>query len=396
MKLSISPLLLTTLCFGLACGVPSPQAPSSPELETTTCDEEVDPCAEEQSEQALSTACSPTNLLECIYGSRRVGQTNAIEAGVFYVPAAHRENDIPVIVMLPQGATGALPTIVFNHGGSMIPQGQVKRGVMEWGEALARGGYAVLLPTNNEPTVTDTENYCLAIGFTPYSPECQESLRGQGAFFRPQDVSAVIDAFAYLTAQLQDFGVELDVTRLGVGGWSAGSSTTIRVAGATSILHPSLPPASFEDPRPKAFIAMSPAGFDAGAFHADSWIGVDRPVFTATAEGDHHPARLFENQVYPHYNMPATGTKYQLYYNSEDTAHNTLNLEASNSNFHRTILGSIGLAFADAYILNKRLAREYLSRDIVRNLLGANPDLRTESATALDLNGDPVPQWSVR
>ena len=52
------------------------------------------------------------------------------------------------------------------------------------------------------------------------------------AYLKPADTKAVIDGLDELASNVRQYGVTLLTDKLAVGGWSGGSASTLRVAGA--------------------------------------------------------------------------------------------------------------------------------------------------------------------
>ena len=145
-----------------------------------------------------------------------------------------------------------------------------------------------------------------------------------------------------------------------------------------------------------AFIAVSPSGDDRVGFTAESFSEIERPVLTITAEGDVKVDVPVEPRVRPHYRMPATGDKYQMYLNSDATFHGSMNLSPDDTVMHNKVQATTAVAFLDAKVRGVARAQRYLDSHIIGAILDADPTLRAAPPTALDLAGDPVPLWNIR
>jgi hypothetical protein len=97
------------------------------------------------------------------------------------------------------------------------------------------------------------------------------------------------------------------------------------VAGARVDLGPALADASFSDPTPDVFLALSPQGPDRLGFTPDSWRDLDRPVMTVTGAGDVTPAERAEDRRIPFERMPP-GDKSAVWLADSAATHATFNL----------------------------------------------------------------------
>lgn len=209
---------------------------------------------------------------------------------------SRRGRDLPVRVYLPGGNSPA-PAIIFSHGvgGSRLIYGKLAR-------AWARGGFAVVLPTHlgsdsgifkNLRSPTRAINAALA------------DLGNWSS--RPHDVSFLIDA-------LGDFpeGDELrgrfDLARIGVGGHSFGAWTAAAVAGARLIFPGESAPRKLSDPRPRAFLMLSPVNYGGRGASEGAWSSIARPVMAMTGTLD---ATLsggsYEERARPWRDLPTNG-----------------------------------------------------------------------------------------
>ena len=175
-----------------------------------------------------------------------------------------RGKDLPVRATWPDDA-GTHPVVVFSHGayGS-------KDGYAPLAEHWASHGYVVLQPTHEDS---------LAYGAKPL----EEAFRGFAS--RPKDVALLLDRLAEVRAALDGYEGTFDAGRVGVAGHSFGAHTAQLLAGATA-REGEGEPASYADPRPKAFLLLSPQG-RGGELDERSWEGVTRPflVLTGTEDG---------------------------------------------------------------------------------------------------------------
>ncbi len=356
------------------------------------------------------TASTDDSLLaRRVYGHRFIVEAASDVVDEIDVPAAHRDQPIPVQVHLPEGASGEVPVIVWTHGGGFVDRGADSSQGRHWAKVFAAAGYAVVLVTHETPTPGELDAMCDSLDAPRPSEVCDALQDREATYFKPADTSGVIDALfdRSLEAALATWGYNLrfDIERIVVGGWSGGSGSALRLAGAGTVVHDDFDMFYQEDPRPIAFIATSPAGDPppgelGSGFQPESWSRITRPVLTITAHGDRND-KLPDDRVKPHYRMPG-GDKYQLYVNSEETRHGSMNLSPDDTRHHRAMIASAGLAFVNAQVFHQPRARGYLAGTRIERLMARDPTLRraidgTElPPEAHDLSGAPVPAWSRR
>ncbi|GIU86344.1 MAG: hypothetical protein KatS3mg009_0859 [Acidimicrobiia bacterium] len=212
----------------------------------------------------------------------------AYQVGVADPPALHdpaRDRTIPYRAYYPRGFTGRAPVVIVAHGGTGAPRSH-QNGLAYLGRALAGAGYVAVHPN-----------------FTSDTP----------AIDRPLDVQFVLDRIDAGTLAVPGFGGTPDAARVGVAGHSYGAYTALTVAGATTTLTATLGDFA-ADPRPKAFLGLSPQGVDQFGFTADSWAGITRPVYTmyGELEADGSAVDGFKAETWrrqPYEGMPA-GNKF--------------------------------------------------------------------------------------
>jgi dienelactone hydrolase len=142
--------------------------------------------------------------------------------------------------------------------------------VRAWVEA----GYVVVQPTHDDTLLGLTKE------------EIQKKMSGPPPLTvwkqRPKDVALVLDALPSLDEQVKGLP-DLDLDHVGMGGHSFGAYTAMLVSGvAAERLH-------LDDPRPEAFVWLSPTGVGGdgeGAFAASEYATVTRPVLFVTGSKD--------------------------------------------------------------------------------------------------------------
>ncbi len=272
------------------------------------------------------------------------------------VNAAHGRT-IPIRARWSQEALdagGMLPVVVWVHGGDADVNGRL--GSREWSETLARAGYVVVHPSIVPRDATARNALWAEFGL---QPDQAVACAFNPVFVdRPRDTSAVIDALTSLPAQFPALAGRLDLARVAVAGHSFGAFTSRAVAGARLDLCPSGTGAPvgwpfrdvrFTDPRPIAFLALSPQGPGRLAFFEDSFGVLDRPEFMATGRGDVTPAETPADRLRS-FQLIAPRGKYLLYIDDDRATHATFNLNEPTAPQFDPWLQSHVLAFLGAEV----------------------------------------------
>lgn len=222
-----------------------------------------------------------------------------------------REKDLEIKVTYPDGAE-TYPLIVFSHGllGS-------KDGYQPLVRYWAEHGYVVIQPTHydsaafRKPTLTELRDLTpLFVGW--------ES--------RPDDIILILDELNLIESLLPNFAGKFDHSRIGMGGHSFGSHTSMLIGGAQLSANSfgncgnvgSLNKASsinsaadsgsarnisgietaassagkqFRDERPLAFLLLSPQGSgraltETADFNQSAWDDFERPMMIVTGTED--------------------------------------------------------------------------------------------------------------
>ncbi|HTB34334.1 MAG TPA: hypothetical protein VK842_05690 [bacterium] len=189
---------------------------------------------------------------------------------------ADRNRDIPLKAYLPEG-DGPFPVILFSHGA-----GGSKDGYAYLGSYWARHGYVCLNPTH-----LGSDTGTLEPGRPLNNLQAVREMVEDPAQFeaRVGDLRYIINQLPTLATQLPGMAGKLDTAHIGVAGHSFGASTALALAGA-KVSQPGGQRRDYSDPRPTAFIAMSPQGPNQGLFKDGSWSQINRPVFVITGTRD--------------------------------------------------------------------------------------------------------------
>jgi len=188
----------------------------------------------------------------------------------------NRNRDIPLKAYLPEG-DGPFPVVVFAHG-----EGGSKDGYGYLGRHWAQHGYVVLHPTH--PGVDPS-------GLLPGRPRADLPALVAAAedpvnfATELDDVRYVIDQLPALADALPGMSGKVDAAHVGLAGHSLGASTALAMAGA-KVTKADGEVRDYSDPRPLAFLAMSPQGPEQGLFVAGAWSQIQRPVFVVTGSLD--------------------------------------------------------------------------------------------------------------
>ncbi len=132
----------------------------------------------------------------------------------------------------------------------------------------ATRGYAVLAPSHADPPSAKSAN----------DPKAWEN--------RARDLAFVIDSLPQVSERVAPLAGKLDAARIGAGGHSYGAYTAGLLAGATVDVPKGEKGKSFADPRPKAFLLLSPPGPGTRGLTKVSWANVARPVMVVTGSRD--------------------------------------------------------------------------------------------------------------
>ena len=240
----------------------------------------------------------PTLVPENVAAKCRPGPFRAQTVAELILRDRKRRKDLPLRVSYPDGG-GPFPIIVWSHGmfGS-------KNGYLSLTEFWTGHGYIVIQPTHSDSLSLDSKK------------EVQETIAklkaGQKAgrtgdwMSRPRDVRFVLDSLDEIARQVPGLTERMNRQSIGVGGHSFGAQTTQLVAG-TSVRRRGGKRHSFADPRPAAFVAVSPNGL--GQFDRESFQGVRRPMLFVTGTNDSGRGgdAIWRKQAYDH---AATGDKF--------------------------------------------------------------------------------------
>lgn len=184
-----------------------------------------------------------------------------------------REGQRPLSVRVTFPSSGGpYPIIVFSHGmyGSETGMDPL---IQTW----AKHGYVVIQPTH-----ADSLRYADAEVW-------RDAMRGSldnvdNWRERPGDIKLVLDHLEWLEGKVPDLKGKMDRKKIGMSGHSYGAWTTQMVAGMKLISGKQT--LTLADPRPKAFVVISPHGLG-GGITEDSFGTMRSPMLFVSGDNDH-------------------------------------------------------------------------------------------------------------
>ncbi len=342
--------------------------------------------------QAQAPACHETQGDDCLYFPTARHNFTTYGRSTTYLDASGRPRQVKVLLRVPIGAPAPLPVVVWSHGGA-DGKNSPTSSMAEWSELTAAAGYFTVSIAHAGRDQDSRRALCRssALGIADVATcEVFKYLNWD----RPHDIQAVLDELARMNTSGEFVG-QIDLLRIAVGGHSAGSSGAQTIGGAKRIF--TAAPQDLSDPRPVAFMALSPQqpggeGFFDTRFRRPqhSWSNMLRPVFTATGDGDStcnagdSPGSCVGDMPYGRRigfdRMPAVGNKYLLYLHDADAFHTLFELNGTkciallNDPFKcgemARWLSSAGLAFLDAHVRQVPQALQWLQSGRIVNASG--------------------------
>ena len=266
-----------------------------------------------------------------------------------------RNRKIPLKIYLPAEG-GPYPVILYSHG-----LGGSKDGKRYLGKFWASHGYVGIFMTHfgSDRSVMSRdksrEENMAALRQATRNPKT--------LIDRPRDVTSVLNQISEIERMAPELKGKLDANRIGLSGHSFGANTTLISAGGWADFTKRRFQKDFSDPRPIAFLAMSPQGGRPNQNPKSLFGKITRPMMTMTGSNDTSPIRPGEtgkSRLKPYLNMPA-GDKYSLW--MEGAYHWTFGDGRANRTpdpkLHLYIKIS-SLAFWDAYLKGSESAKQFL------------------------------------
>jgi hypothetical protein len=335
---------------------------------------------------AQATACTASPGPDCLYAPAATYGFTRFERDLVYTDHAGLPRTVKVLIRQPLGVALPMPVVVWSHGGTEGKKNP-KNSMAEWSTVSAHAGYFSVAIAHAHRD--DASALCTSIGMDSEACDLFAHLNWD----RPFDIRAVLDELERMAAG--EFRGVIDIDKIAVGGHSAGSGGAQTIAGAKrNFLNP---PGGLADPRPIAFLALSPqqpgnSGFFDTRFKSPdhSWADVQRPMLTATGDGDDScepsdiPGACIGDTPYGRrigfQRMPATGDKYQLYIHDADAFHMLFELNAKECAEKEVDgakcaeivrwLSSTTLAFLDGHVRQLPAALQWLQSQRIERASG--------------------------
>ncbi len=198
----------------------------------------------------------------------------------FAVRDESREKELLLRATWPEGQEKC-PVIVFSHGmfGS-------RKGYAPLVEHWASHGYVVLQPTHLDSLELESPAERARGG--PIGRRVRDPAEASSWRDRVEDVAFVLDLLETLPDLVEELAGRIDRERAGVGGHSFGAHTTQLTAGASLKVPLLRKRLDLSDPRPLAFLVLSPQGPGNG-LDEESFAGLTRPTLFVTGSRDASP-----------------------------------------------------------------------------------------------------------
>jgi hypothetical protein len=335
--------------------------------------------------------CTASPGPDCLYAAAATYGFAPFERSVVYTDQAGLPRVVKLLIRQPLGAALPMPVVIWSHGGTDGKKDPANS-MAEWSTLSARAGYFSIAIAHAPRDDASRSALCTAIGMDAATCKLFSHLNWD----RPHDIRAVLDELERMAAG--ELRGQVDIHKIAVGGHSAGSGGAQTIAGAQrrfgNFVHP---PGRLSDPRPIAFLAFSPqqpgnSGFFDTKFQqpAHSWADVQRPMLTATGDGDdgcEHadlPGACIGDTPFGRrlgfQRMPASGNKYHLYVHDADAFHMLFELNAKEcprKNVDATKcaqivrwLSSTAIAFLDGHLRQLPAAAQWLQSNRIEQASG--------------------------
>ena len=266
-----------------------------------------------------------------------------------------------VAIRYSRAAPTPMPVVIWSHGGADGETNAV--GALDkWAIAAAEAGYFSVAIAHTPRDQASRAALCGSLGFDAAGCATFKYL----SYDRPRDISLVIDNVVALGAQPQ-FAGKLDVARLAVGGHSAGAGGALMVAGAARDINGVS--TVTVDPRPIAFLAMSPQAPGSDGMTAAGYGQVTRPTLIGTGRGDDDPPDTADGRASV-FDLMQPGGKARIFIEAPAAIHTVFALETdacaastpvARCEQMRDWVRSAGLAFLDGNVRGTHLAQAWLA-----------------------------------
>jgi dienelactone hydrolase len=322
--------------------------------------------------------CGPDTRRACVYTPELTFASTAVFDTVLTDPARH-DYELPVRVRYPEGASGPLPVVIYNHGGDASNVGGFSANSQPWPTLWAEHGYVVISPSRAllDHVGPAQEAEC-AVNEVPPGL-CNDFIAFK--LYGPLNTDFLIESLPQLASLHPPLTGLLDGERVVVAGWSGGSTIVLANAGAPRQFVPAGPVYHQKTRRPMGFFAMSAQGPDyagfGGGFDSESYDQIDaRPFVTFTGKGDTN-GKPSETRTTA-WLRSAPGQKFLSFDRALNARHGTMNRSlclTSVQASHCAWMESAGLAFLDAVTRRRPEAIEWLASDAYQILTAGEIEL---------------------
>lgn len=344
----------------------------------------------------LPPACAPFSP-QCLYTPAVNFQYGTQTVSASYKDLVNDLRTLSLTLRIPVAPINSLPVVIWSPGAGSgaSPNTDMTR----WSETTARAGFLTVTVSHPLRSRVDRLRLCAELHVKYGYPMKDCAVLDPVNWDWPTDLRKVIDWLeqANISGPTGIRG-RINMSRIVVGGFTEGSNGAISLGGATRLLTTTdrRNPNDFSDPRPVAFISLSPKGprapddiFNEGFYDYDlgqrnsSWDNVSRPVLSVTSAGDNTcptPARCLSGdspsrRMIAHQLMPP-GNKYQMFVRTANMSHDfigSLDVPACAAagvqpglcaQFDEWLRSSV-IAFLDWHVRQLPLAQVWLNSDLI-------------------------------
>lgn len=258
--------------------------------------------------------------------------------------------NIPLAIRYAPTAPRPMPVVVWSHGGAsghLDPTTSLD----EWAIAAAKAGYLSVAIAHEPRDNASRLALCTSLGFDTAGCATFKFLN----YDRPLDIALVIDEVAAMSTR-PAWADRIDLSKLAVGGHSAGAGATLMIDGAPRDINGTA--TIMSDPRPIAFLAFSPQAPGSEGFTEDSYTHVTRPTLIGTGRGDDNPPDTADGRASV-FDLIQPGNKARIFVEDVAAIHTLFELKTDSCASHATLahcnemrdwVQSAGLAFLDAHL----------------------------------------------
>jgi predicted dienelactone hydrolase len=342
---------VATGCGGVASPIES-DGPDEPEVP-------VDQAPPDTSDVTPAQGC-PAQPKQCLYTVPPL-PIELVEVATTDSGRIGGPRTVNVAIRFSRMAAQPMPVVVWSHGGAS-GQTNAVGALDKWATAAAEAGYLSVAIAHTPRDQASREALCASLGFDAAGCATFKFL----SYDRPRDISLVIDKLVAMSAR-PTLPVQFDITKLAVGGHSAGAGGTLMIAGAAREINQVSTVTS--DPRPIAFLAFSPQAPGSDGMTEAGYGLVTRPTLIGTGRGDDDPPDTADGRASV-FDLVQPGNKARIFVEDPTAIHTVFALETGNCTDHATLahcedmrdwVKSAGMAFLDAHLRLRPAAIAWLA-----------------------------------